>query len=45
MCEDQNLKIEKLFIDNDKVFSKILTAIGRTNLGAERVVALVSKKQ
>ncbi|HHX14863.1 MAG TPA: homoserine O-acetyltransferase [Fibrobacter sp.] len=45
MCESQNLIIEKLFIDNDKPFSKFLTSIGRTNLGAERVVALVSEKK
>lgn len=44
MCESENLTIEKLYFDNDKLFSKILTSIGRTNLGAERVVALVSKK-
>ena len=44
MCESENLTIEKLYFDNDKLFSKILTSICRTNLGAERVVALVSKK-
>src|SRR5690554_776561 len=44
MCESQNLIIEKLFTDNDKFFSRLLTKIGRKNLGAERVIALVSEK-
>ena len=44
LCEKQGLKIEKMVIDNDDALSKGLTAIGLKNLGAERVLAIISKK-
>jgi len=43
LCEAEHLRIEKLVVVNDKLSSKILTALGHRNLGAERVVAIVSR--
>lgn len=45
LCEKQGLKIEKMVFDNDGTFSKILTKLGLKNLGAERVLAVISKKE
>ena len=43
LCKEENLKIERRVIMNDKLSSKILTGIGFETLGAERVIAVVSK--
>jgi len=43
LCKEENLHIEKLVAVNDKLSSKVLTALGIKNLGAERVVAIVSR--
>ena len=43
LCKEEDLKIERRVIMNDKLSSKILTGIGFETLGAERVIAVVSK--
>ncbi len=44
LCEAENLEIEKLAIQNKDNVSKLLTNFGFKNLGAEQVVAVVSRK-
>jgi len=43
LCEKENLKIEQMHFVNHVLSSRILTAMGLSNLGAEQVVALISK--
>ncbi len=43
LVEAEHLKIEKIVTVNEHRLSKILTAMGLVNLGAERVVAMVKK--
>lgn len=45
LCEKQGLKVEKMAFENNGTFSKILTGVGLKNLGAERVLAIISKKE
>ena len=45
LCEQENLKIEKMVIENKNFFSKILTKLGFKNLGAERVITIIRKKE
>ncbi|PWJ62102.1 MULTISPECIES: homoserine O-acetyltransferase [unclassified Fibrobacter] len=44
LCEKEGLKIEKMAFQNEQLMSKILTALGQKNFGAEHVIAMVSKK-
>ncbi len=44
LCEKEGLKIEKMAFQNEQTMSKILTAVGLKNFGAEHVIAMVSKK-
>lgn len=44
LCKRENLEIEEMAIENEGAFSKILTALGAKNLGAEHVLAVVKKK-
>lgn len=44
LCEKEGLKIEKLAFQNEQLLSKVLTAVGLKNFGAEHVIAMVSKK-
>ncbi len=42
MCESEKIRIDELVAVNEKPLSRFLTALGKKNLGAEQVVALVS---
>lgn len=44
LCEKEGLKIEKMAFQNEQLMSKVLTAVGLKNFGAEHVIAMVSKK-
>jgi len=43
LAEEENLMIEKIITVNEKALSRFLTKVGRVNLGAERVIAMVRK--
>ncbi len=45
LCEQEQLQIEHKMIDNNGLVSKILTTLGFENLGAEKVITVVSKKE
>ena len=44
LCKKEGLVLESLKIQNEQFASKILTALGLKNFGAEHVIATVSKK-
>ncbi|MCF0215405.1 MAG: homoserine O-acetyltransferase [Fibrobacteraceae bacterium] len=44
LCEKEGLKIETLDIQNESTLSKIFTALGLKNFGAEHVIATISKR-
>ncbi len=44
LCDKEGFKIETLNYQNDHRMSKLLTAFGLKNFGAEHVIATISKK-
>jgi len=43
LCESEGLVIESMHFVNQSLFSKVLSAVGLTNLGAEQVVVLIRR--